>query len=570
MAKITGGEVILKCLAREEAEHIFAIPDFGYDPLLWKLRENGIRLVTPRHEAAGAHMAEALSRATGKPAVCMAGAGPGAANLASGIATAFAEGIPVLAITCQRRRGVIYPDKGGSFQYCDQRGLFAAVTKFNAVVNELERLPELIQRAFREATAGKPGPVHLDIPDEIFYEECEEESVRFAAPERYRVTYRLAGNPELIEEAARLLVDAKYPLVHFGGGVKHARAGDVIRELGEHLGAVLSPSVGSHGVIPDDHPLLPGIGPAVDAARRSADLVLMVGTQLGDTEMRGQYPVWGKPETQKWIQVEIDPAAIGINREVDVAIVGDAQRVVGDILKRVRELTDRREPIAAFKELNDIDETVRQVLSGVAEDSPDSPVHPGRMAAIVREFFPRDAIMVMDGGNNGVYTSLYHADTTPKYWTSKFGHLGTGIPYAMGAKLANPDRDVYLVTGDSACGFNLMEMETARRENLPIVVVVNCDYQWGMEVPGQLEALKSRDKLVGVYHHPIRYDRVAESMDCHGEYVDNVNELEPALRRAVDSHKPALVQVVTDREANTFPPGFEEFGRVYTGELPDE
>jgi len=570
MAKITGGELILRCLVQEKVKYIFAVPDFGYDPILGKLKEYGVRLIPPRHEAAAAHMAEALARATGRPSVCMAGAGPGTANLVSGITTAYAEGMPVVAITCQRRKGVIYPDKGGSFQYCDQLGLFKAVTKWSAVVTDWERIPELFQKAFRIATSGKPGPVQLDIPDTVIYAEGEEDSVRVLPPERYRATYRLAGNPELVEEAAQLLVGAGYPLIHIGGGVKHSQAASAVRGLAEHLGAVISTSAGSHGVVPEDHPLVTGMGPATDEARKNADVVLMIGTQMGDTEMRGMYPVWGKPEKQKFIQIDIDPTMIGLNREVDIAIIGDAGRVVGDILSRVKELTDKREPIAPIAGLKQIDESVQGALLAMATDSPDSPVHPGRMARTVREFFPRDAILVMDGGNNGVYTSLYHADTTPKYWTSKFGHLGTGIPYALGAKLANPDKLVYLITGDSASGFNLMEMETAKRENLPIIVVINCDYQWGMEAPGQITAFGGREFMVGVEHYPIRYDRIAEAMDCYGEYVDNVNDLKPALQRAVDSGKPAVIHVVTNQEANTWPPGMEEFARVYTGELPVE
>ncbi|MBI5115539.1 thiamine pyrophosphate-binding protein [Candidatus Poribacteria bacterium] len=573
MAQITGGELILRCLVQEKVKYIFAVCDAGYNPLLGKLKDYGIRLIPPRHEAAAAHMADAHARLTGRPAVCMSGAGPGTANLVSGIATAYAEGSPVVALTCQRRKGVIYPDKGGSFQYCDQINLFKPVTKWNAVVNDWARIPELIQKAFRIAASGKPGPVQLDVPDEVFYAAGEEDSVRVVAPERYRVTYRLAGNPELVEQAAQMLVSAKNPLVHVGGGVKHSKAAAGVHELAEHLGAVVSTSAGARGLIPEDHPqCFHCLSPAIWEARKKADVVLVVGTQMSETEFRGQYPDWGKPDEQKIIQIDIDPEMIALNREIDLAIVGDAERVVADILKRVKTLTSKCKPVALVESLKQINAAWAEELLQSATDTPDSPVHPGSMAKTVREFFPRNSIMVQDGGNNGLYTAHYHAIFNPDclLWTSKFGHLGIGIPYALGAKLANPDKSVYVITGDSAVGFNLMEMETAKREKLPIVVIINCDYQWGMEAPGQIMEFGGPEFMVGVAHYPIRYDKIAQAMDCHGEYVDNVKDLRPALRRAVESGLPSVIHVVTNKEANTWPPGLAHFARVYTGETPAE
>ncbi|GAB4338367.1 MAG: thiamine pyrophosphate-binding protein [Candidatus Abyssubacteria bacterium] len=573
MAQITGGELLLRCLVQEQIKHIFAVPDAGYNPLLGKLREYGVRLVPPRHEAAAAHMADAMTRLTGRPAVCMAGAGPGTANLVSGITTACAEGSPVVAITCNRRRPVIYPDKGGSFQYCNQLDLFKPVTKWNAVVNEWNRIPELVQKAFRMAASGKPGPVQLDVPDDIFYAVGDDQTVRVPPPERYRVTYRPAANPELVEEAARMLASAQYPLLHVGGGVKHSKAAAVVRELAEHLGAVVSASAGARGVIAEDHPqCFHCLSPAVREARKNADVVLLVGTHLGETEFRGQTPDWAAPENQKIIQVDIEPAMIGLNREVDLALIGDARRVLEDILSHVKQLTQARKPVSPIASLRHSDKMWVEELLQTANDSVDSPVHPGSMARIVREFFPRESIMVLDGGNNGLYTAHYHAVFNPDcmLWTSKFGHLGTGIPYALGAKLACPDKTVYVVTGDSASGFNLMELETAKREKLPIIVIINCDYQWGMEAPGQIMEFGGPEFMVGVAHYPIRYDKIAQAMDCHGEYVENVHELRPALERALGSGEPAVVHVVTNKEANTWPPGLIEFARVYSGEPSPE
>ena len=235
-------------------------------------------------------------------------------------------------------------------------------------MNDWDRIPELVQKAFRIAMAGKPGPVQLDVPDEMFYVTGEEDSARVIPPERYRVDYRLAGNPELVIKAAKMLADAAYPLVHAGGGVKHSKAASAVR-----------------GSLPEDHPqYFQSLSPATHEACKKSDVVLVVGSQVSETEFRGQYPDWGKPETQKIIQIDIDPTMLALNREVDLAIIGDAKRVVEDILEQLKGITDKRKPVGALASLKQINDTWREELFQTASDSPDSPVHPGAMAKAVR------------------------------------------------------------------------------------------------------------------------------------------------------------------------------------------
>lgn len=562
MSSIKGGELLLRCLVEENVRVIFAVPDGAYNSVLGKLKEYGVRLIPPRHEAAAAHMADAWSRATGEPGVCMAGAGPGTANLLSGIITARSEGSPVIAITAQCPSKDIYPDRGGVFQYADQLGLFRAATKWNTLVADPKRIPELVQKAFRVATSGRPGPVQLDIPEDILAADVEEERAVVESRQRYRMTQPMAADRALVKEAAAMLAEATLPAVYLGGGVRHSGAWAEARRLAEHLACPVLLSTSARGLMPEDHPLcfIP-LSTGGMSSRREADVVLLVGTQLGQHENYGRPPIWALPGQQKIIQVDADPEAIGRNRAVDLGLVGDARVTLASLLEEVEAITEPRTPSEKLDEFRHQSQAWERNLAGLAREG--KPIHPAKLMMEVADFFPRNGILVMDGGNTSLYCFQYQRVHEPRsfLWTSEFGHLGTGIPYAIGAKLANPDRPVILVTGDSAFGLNIQELETAYREKLPFICVVNCDYRWGMEVPGQIRAFGA-DNLVGVDHAPARYDQVAKAFGCFGAYVEDPAEIRPALEAAAKSGLPAVIQVVADQEANVHAPGLVEFQTI--------
>jgi acetolactate synthase-1/2/3 large subunit len=559
MAPIMGGELLAKCLAQEKVRTIFAVPDVSYNPILGKLKEYGIRLVPPRHEAAAAHMADGWSRATGEPGVCMAGAGPGTANLLSGMITAKAEGSPVVAITTGRDSRAIYPERGGVFQYADQPRLFEGATKWNAYVSNPKRIPEMVQRAFRMATSGKPGPVQLDVPEDVMYAEVDESLAMVPTPEHYRATRPLVADPALVKEAAALLTAAELPAIHVGGGVRHSGAWNELRRLAEHLACPILPGPSARGLVPDDHPLsFMHISRGAAALRRDADLVLLVGTQLGQLENYGQPPLWASSEQQKVIQIDVCPEMIGANRPVELGLVGDARTTLAALLSEVEALTPPRSPSERLGEFRRLTDEWEKGLAAMARET--GPIHPARLMTEVARFFPRDGILAMDGGNTALFCFQFLRVFEPRsfLWTSKFGHLGTGMPYAIAAKLAQPQRPVVLVTGDSAFGFNIQELETAFREKAPIVCVVSCDYRWGMEVPGQILSF-GRDNLVGLDHSRPRYDKVAEGFGCFGAFVNDPAQIRPALEAAAKSGLPAVIQVEVDQEANAWPPGLMEF-----------
>jgi acetolactate synthase-1/2/3 large subunit len=564
VSTIKAGEVLLRCLVQENVRVVFAVPDGAYNSILGKLKEYGVRLIPPRHEAAAAHMADAWSRATGEPGVCMAGAGPGTANLLSGIITARSEGSPVIAITAQCPSGAIYPERGGVFQYADQVRLFEAATKWNAYVSDPRRIPELVQKAFRVAMSDRPGPVQLDIPEDVLDAEVDEERVMVEPRERYRIAQPMAADRALVREAAVMLTEATLPAIFLGGGVRHAGAWSEARRLAEHLACPVLLGTSARGLLPEDHPLcfIP-LSTGAMSPRREADVVLLVGTQLGQHENYGRPPIWGLPEQQKIIQVDVDPEAIGRNRPVDLGLMGDARATLASLIEEVEAITEPRSPSERLNEFRRQSQQWEQNLAGLAREG--KPIHPAKLMLEVADFFPRNGTLVMDGGNTALYCFQYQRVYEPRsfLWTSEFGHLGTGMPYAMAAKLANPDRPVILVTGDSAFGLNIQELETAYRENLPFICVVNCDYRWGMEVPGQVLAFGAGN-LVGVDHSRARYDQVAKGFGCFGAYVEDPAEIRPALEAAAKSGLPAVIQVVVDQEANVYPPGLMEFGTIGT------
>jgi acetolactate synthase-1/2/3 large subunit len=569
MTEITGGELLLKCLKEEGVSVLFGILDGSFNPFLAKLDDYGIRFINSRHEAAAAHMAEAWSRIRGEPAVVIGGIGPGAANMVSGIVTAHAEGSPLIAISSQRRRNIIYPDRGGAFQNVDLLGLYSPVTKWSASVRQWRRLPELIRRAYREATTGRPGPVYLEIPEDIMRGTGDPDKAGVWPRSGYRLGKPVAGDPVLLSQAAELLAGAERPLLHAGAGVSWAGAWEEFLALADYLSAAMTTSLSARGVVPEDHArYFHALNrEALEAARTEADVVLVVGGRLGELDSWGRPPSWGDPAVQKTIHVDLDPASIGLNRPVDLGILADAQAALVELLAAVKECTAPKQEHEGFSRYRALTQGWRDQLAGELGAGAGQ-ITPGWMVQTVRDFFPREAITVMDGGNTSLWSASYNPILGPRsyLYTAKFGHLGTGLPYAIGAKLAAPDRPVYLISGDGAIGFNIQELETARRYGAAITVIVSCDQGWGMERSSQMFA--QLDGLVECDLYPgTRYDQIAEAMGCHGELVEQTVELRPALERAAASGLPALIQVMVDPMNNLAPPGILVFtSMVYRAE----
>ncbi|MEM3766648.1 MAG: thiamine pyrophosphate-binding protein, partial [Candidatus Bathyarchaeia archaeon] len=510
MARLTGGEVLKRCLVQEGVRYVFGVPGDQLYPLLDALyKDERINFITMRHEAAAAHAADAWARATGQPGICLGTVGPGAANLVGGVYPAFSDGIPMVVITAQNQTWRSYPDQGAQ-QGLDQLMLFKAVTKWNAVVSSWKRIPELTQWAFRMAMSGRPGPVQLDFPSDVLFQTGEEADVEISPPQSYRALVEPVGESAVIERAARMLAEAKTPIIHAGGGVLRSKASKELIDLAEYLQAPVTTSLSARGAIPEDHPLClipaaPGNGAIV--AQAEADVVLLVGCRLGALDMWGRPPAWGEHPRQKIIQIDISGDMIGLNRPVDFGIVGDAKLTLKVLLEVVKRYTPPRKENPFLQDYKRLE---RMWLENFEELSrlDTVPIHPLRVVREVREFFPRDAITVVDGGNTAVWcfylNRVYEPNTFISCVSGDSGHLGAGIPYAIAAKLAYPSRQVYCITGDGAFGLNIHDLETASRLKLPIVFVVLDDCAWGMIRAGQ--TLYYSRRHIGVELSDIRYD----------------------------------------------------------------
>jgi len=539
MASVTGGELVVRCLTREGAEHMFCLHGGHIDPIIRAAHEQGIRLVDTRHEEAAAHAACAYSFVKGKPGIVCVTAGPGVTNHVTGMANAFMAGSPVLSVCGS---SPLAENDRGVEQDIDQLSIMKPITKWARTVHTLERIPEYMAMAFRELHGGRPGPVFLEIPTDILFEEIDESEVSF--PERYRPEGKACGDPEMIARALDLLSQAERPLIVVGSGGCLSRAGDELLRLVEKMHIpVLSCNAG-RGVLPDSHPMSFGsylpisLSPAA-IALNMADCVLVLGTRFNKFFAYG----FLIGEDAKVIQVDIDPAEIGRNRPVDVGIVGD----VSEVLRQMNGLaTEKEEPSEWIQMLEGFQASRFDEMEHMLK-STEVPIHPFRLVYDIRQFLDEDSIVICDGGEISVSAGCVMA--AHGYGSlmshSPLGDLGIGIPYGLGAKVACPEKAVLVVSGDGSFGFNAMEFDTAVRNKIPFVAVIANDQAWGMCKHFQ-ELKYGKGQYIATLLRATRYDKVVEALGGYGELVTEPTEIVPALERAFQSGLPACLNVMVD------------------------
>ena len=566
----TGGSLLARLLAAEGVNVFFGIVDGTYTQLFAHCVEQGMRMISPRHEAVAAHMAGAYSRLSGALGVCIASNGPGVANMLPGVAVENAEGNRVLLIT-----SIAYPDRGGTYQCFDHVRVISGMSKWSETVHSPDRLAELARQALRMCFTGRPGVVHLDVPENLINGPCPDQTIR--PPHTYRRVSPIEPAASLLDQAAELLLSSEFPLVHVGSGVLHARAWNELEELISLLHAPLTTSWSARGAIAETHPL---VWPMVHVAactevRNAADLVLCVGSEVGETDWWGKPPYWAPRQRQKWIQVDIDDARLGRNRPVDLAILGDARLALAGLVARLRaeeKRIDRRSRAQRVAELARSKQAEREQLDQVLENR-SAPMITAHVPAVCQRVFGEDAIVVFDGGNTAVWGHFYTTLRRPnsQLSTAHFGHLGAGVGQALGAAIAAPDRPVYCIIGDGAMAFNMQEIETAVRYGLKPIFLVCCDRQWGMVKINQMIALQPfRDQLsralgpdgsrtIETDFAEIDWSLVAQAMGAYGERVAHPQELEGALQRALESQRCAVIHVDVDPTAHLFAPGLQSF-----------
>lgn len=578
--KIKGGEILSIMLAAEGVEKVFGIIDGTYFGFYSTMGANDIDLITPRHETSGVHMAGAYARLTGKLGVCMASNGPGVANVLPGVAVENAEGNRVLLITSSRRVPIVYPDRGGTFQYFPQVDVIGPMAKWSCSVPSVDRVAEIMRRALRLSYTGRPGVVHVDIPEDIMNGTYVPDSTWFREPSKYRLFTPLHPTPDQVDEAARMVTRAKRPLIHAGSGIVHAGAEAQVRRLAELLEAPLTTSWAARGCQDERRPqAVPMVYiDAIAQARNDADMVIALGSRLGETDWWGKAPYWARPENQELIQVDIDPEYLGNIRPADLPIQADVKVFLEMLIERLERtpqstgaLSDRRKHLGEIKDAC----RIRREQLDESYDDDGVPMHTSRVLHACQRSFPDDAIMVVDGGNTAVWSNFYHeirvsgtVVTTPK-----MGMLGAGVAQALGAQVAHPDRRVYCVIGDGAMGFHMQEVESAIRNDLPVIYLVLCDRQWGMVKMNQQFGLRpvktlllrslGSDETINADLGEIEFDKLGEAMGAHGERVSDPKDLSGAIERSLAAGKAAVIHVDVDPVKHMWAPNLKTFADMH-------
>lgn len=557
MIEMTGAEALTRLLVPEAVPFVFGIAGGKLNPLLHAIsREPSIRYLGVRHEAAGPLMGAAVAAATGRICVALGEMGPGSSNLVGGLGTAFNNNLPLLLITSNNHLAASYPNRG-MFMDLDTHALLKPLTKWSAVVHDGRRLPDLVRDAFRHALTGRRGPVHLDIPQEILGGRFEfDEAVFVQQPAHYRSVEGPRAPAAQIARAVEMLATAKRPLLVAGGGVVSANAGDRFRTL---LDLVRAPALTTQmgiGTVPSNSPYFIGQGgiiggDAIQAAFKEADLILAIGCRFSSW-LWNEGGALSKGDAEL-ININIDAMSLGANTPHALGVWADAASALEDLITALgaRTIPDRSEWLA---HLRTIHAGYRTKLDRMSEDD-GAVLHPARLAAALGMLLPQDALIAYDGG----HTSFWSNDLTPatvertRFHEPGMCQLGFGTPYAVALKLLHPDRPVFNICGDGAFGFTLSELDTARRYGLPIINIIHNNASWGVIKMGQR---KSFDFSFGADLEGTDYADIARGFGCHGEVVTTVEEVEPALQRAMASGLPSVIDCRVRFEAHPSMPYF--------------
>ncbi len=543
MSTIGVGDLLVRSLVQHGVTEVFALSGGHLDPIFQACANQGVRIIDTRHEAAAVHMADGYARTTGKPGVALVTAGPGVTNAITGMANAYMDAIPLI---CIGGRSPMRDDDRMPLQGMDQIALMAPITKFSRTVLRPERIVEYLEMAWRHAVSGRPGPVFLDIPIDVLFTPIPENDV--VMPGQADVPARSAASADAIDRALDLLEAAERPVIFAGGGAMFSSAQEEVRQFAAAAQIPVFANSKARGIIPETSDLSYGnfalaSSPLAErAAGGPADVVMLLGARVG--MFTGTGPRSFIPASAKVIQLDIEPEEIGRAREVDVALAGDVRETLRVMMDRTRGREFRGhggwiEGLAASKQ------ALRAMHDGPA--SRDEPIHQSRLAREVANHIAGDGIIVADGGETSLWMAEQAIVLNAGDWLSHgyLGCLGVGIPFALAAKVAHPEKRVVAVIGDGSAGLNIAEFDTAVRHNIPIVVVVNNDQGWGMIRHGQ-RARYGADHVVGAELGFTRYDLVAQGFGAGSELVTSAACIGPALEAAFASGWPACLNVMTD------------------------
>lgn len=549
MPTLTGGEVVVRMLQMQGVDRCFGMAGFQtlpyYDALA---RQEQIRHVLIRDEKHGAFAADAFARVTNRPAVADATLGPGATNLVSGAAESYGASIPLLLITGEVNSRIA---GRAATQESDQFGMLRPTSKASIRMDRIDRIPELMRKAFNLAVGGRPGPVHLDVPEEVMHGTHDfPDGELYVDPETKSAPGRRSRpDPVQVAQALELISQADRPVAIVGGGIHLSQAYAELQTFVEGYGIPVATTISGKGAISENHPLALGIcgrfSRYANEMIKRADAIVVIGSKLGEIATDRWSLI---SPSQRLVHADIDPAEIGKVYRCNVGLVGDAKLVLAD-------LNASRGPGAPSKKRTELAAEVhaaREAWSRGTEHlflSDEEPIHVARVLHELRQALPADGIVVADGGFAAHWSGLlFDVTCAGRTYIANRGHaaIGYGLPGAIGAKLAAPDRPVVALCGDNGFAMAVAELETARRAGAPIVVLV-----LNNETLGYVKALQHnlyKDRFVSVDFLEVDYAAVARGFGCNGLIVRRPAGLSNAIRDAIASDLPTVldVRITTD------------------------
>ncbi|BBG23999.1 acetolactate synthase large subunit [Sulfuracidifex tepidarius] len=555
----TGARLTIDALKREGTKVIFGIPGLSnmqlYDAFVEDLMNGELRHVLMRHEQAAAHAADGYARASGIPGVCTATSGPGATNLVTGLITAYWDSSPVVAITGQVPRSTIGKM---SFQEADAVGSTEDVVKYAYQVRKFDEIPAAIKNAFYVASTGRPGPVVVDIPRDIFYEKSDE----IKWPEKPTIKgyrpFRTIIDPISIKRAAEMLINAERPVIMTGTGVVWSNATKEVLDLAETLIAPIVSTLPGKSAIPHDHPLYLGAMGYYGRAEASmaaleSDLMFVIGARLSDRTFTSYDEM---VETRKkFIMINIDPTDSERTIKMDVSLYGDAKILLREIYNAVLKLGKKNDHSAWMKRVKELKEYYSQFYF----NDDNTKLRPWKVLKTIRQSLPRDAIVTTGVGQHQMWAEVFWEVLEPRTFLSStgMGTMGFGLPAAIGAKLARPDKVVVDLDGDGSMMMTGTNFATAVDEHIPVISIVFDNRSLGLV--RQVQDLFFNKRVVGVDYGPSPdLVKFAESFGALGYNATTYEEIEKSIKSAIKENHPALIRVPIDKQElalPTLPPG---------------
>ncbi len=552
---MTGAQILIESLKREGVTVMFGYPGGSVLPIFDKLYDADIRFILTRHEQGAAHAADGYARATGKVGVCIATSGPGATNLTTGIANAYMDSIPMVAITGQVKTFLIGND---AFQEADVTGVTRPITKHNYLVKDAKDLAGIIREAFYIASTGRPGPVLIDIPVDVQQQDTEFIWPGVVDIRSYKPT--LFGHPGQIKKAVKLIASSKKPLIYAGGGVISSEACLELRKLAEKIQAPVTTTLMGLGGFPATHNLSLGMlgmhGTAyANHAIMESDLIIAVGARFDD-RVTGRLDAFAVHA--KIIHIDIDPASISKNVKVDVPIVGDAKNILGEFLECIKNVPDTSDW------LKTIDSWKKKYPLTYKDDGK---IKPQYVIEQIYEATKGEAIITTEVGQNQMWACQWYKYTHPRTFISSggLGTMGFGFPAAMGAKISCPDKTVFDIAGDGSIQMNIQELATCVCNKINVKVAILNNGYLGMVRQWQELFYKRRYSYTALYNPD--FVKLAESYGAAGIRATKKEEVRPAIEKALSIENTVFIDFHIEPEENVYPmvPAGEAINRMIGG-----